>query len=120
MRRECKTVNDVDDIKSDQIEKTFEFFCEEKVYIPTFSDTEPTKTHGAPTVTANPLVLDEIDLRAGLNQFLKYIFLNYLGKFWTLSVALKDISTSNLPWFLPGTGIRRIVSFYRNLVPTSA
>ena len=42
------------------------------------------------------------------------------GKFWNLSDALTNISASNLPWFFPGTGVKRIVTFYRNLVPSSA
>ena len=54
------------------------------------------------------------------------MFLNYLGvkrssgKFWTVSEALKNMTVSNLAWFSPGSGVRRVASFYRNLVPSSA
>ena len=126
LRRECKTVDHIDTFKTNQLDRMVEFFCEDKLYIPTFSETDPTKTHGAPAVSAPPLVEDEADLRAGLAQLLQYIFLNFLGvnkatsKFWTLTEALKEISCSNLPWFSPDSGVRRVITFYRNLVPTSA
>ena len=83
---------------------------------------DPVKTSGAPPVSADPMVEDD----AGIAQVLQYLFFNYLGvnkssgKFWTFSEALKDMSTGNLSWFAPGTGVRRVVTFYRNLVPTSA
>ena len=54
------------------------------------------------------------------------MFLNYLGvkrssgKFWTVSEALKNMTVSNLAWFSPVSGVRRVASFYRNLVPSSA
>ena len=126
LRRECKTVGDVNDYKVELIENTVAFFCEERVYIPTFSNTDPIKTSGAPIVAADPLIKDETDLRAGIDQLLQYMFLNYLGvnrssgKFWTVSEALKNMTVSNLDWFSPGSGVRRVASFYRNLVPSSA
>jgi hypothetical protein len=126
LRRECKTADDVETFKQSKIEETVNFFCEEKIYIPTFSNVDPVKTSGAPPALADPMVEDDAGLRSGIAQLLHYLFLNYLGvnkssgKFWTVSEALKDMSTGNLSWFAPGTGVRRVVTFYRNLVPTSA
>jgi hypothetical protein len=69
LRRECKTVDHIDNFKFKEIDAAVAFFCEEKLYIPTFSETDPTKTHGAHALLASPLVQDETDLRAGISCF---------------------------------------------------
>ena len=55
LRRECKTDDHIDNFKVKEIDATVAFFCEEKLYIPTFSETDPIKTHGAPACQHLPL-----------------------------------------------------------------
>ena len=74
MRRKVKTVTDLKDFKKDNIEDTIDFFCKEKTFIPTFSLTDPLKTHGAPAVKAPPMVISEDDLVVGIEQLMRYLF----------------------------------------------
>ena len=75
MRRKCRVVSDLDRFKKDEINLTVGFFCEPKTFVPTFSLTDPLKTSGAPTVTADPMVEAEDDLISGIDQLRRYLFL---------------------------------------------
>ena len=75
MRRKCKSVTDLDRFKTREVEETVEFFCKEKIFYPSFSLTDPPKTHGAPSVTGSPMVASEDDLVSGIDQLRRYLFL---------------------------------------------
>ena len=57
-RRKCKTVTDLESFKTKEVEETVKFFCKSQTFVPKFSVTDPLKTHGAPTVTADPMSND--------------------------------------------------------------
>ena len=75
IRRKCKVVSDLDGFKSGEIKQTVDFFCEPKTFVPQFSLTDPLKTSGAPSVTANPMVDSEDELISGIDQLRRYLFL---------------------------------------------
>ena len=74
-RRKCKTVTDLDSFKTKEVEETVKFFCKSQTFVPKFSVTDPLKTHGAPTVTAAPMIVSEDDLVTGIDQLRRFIFL---------------------------------------------
>ena len=68
-------MSDLDGFKSGEIKQTVDFFCEPKTFVPQFSLTDPLKTSGAPSVTANPMVDSEDELISGIDQLRRYLFL---------------------------------------------
>ena len=87
MRRKIKTPSELKDFKKEAVEDTVIFFCEQKSFTPSFSLTDPLKTHGAPTVTAEPMVVDsEDDLLVGIDQLRRHLFMVKL-----LAIISKDL-----------------------------
>ena len=80
IRRKVKTSSELKDFKKDAVEETVKFFCKEKTFMPPFSLTDPLKTRGAPTVTAEPMVGSEDDLLMGIDQLKRHLFMVKLLK----------------------------------------
>ena len=80
IQRKVKTSSELKDFKKDAIKETVKFFCKEKTFTPPFSLTDPLKTRGAPTVTAEPMVGSEDDLLLGIDQLKRHLFMVKLLK----------------------------------------